>query len=164
MAWNMDYYMSLAPVAKSAGIRIALENMYGGGVPDRYYANVCSLPYEFSRYFDALHAWDKDLFNCCLDLGHFAMLGCPPQKAIKEMGHSRVGALHVHDNNLIHDQHNPPYMGNIRWEDFIQGMRDIGYEGCLGLELANAFGKQGDTLWIPESIGYFRAILDSLKG
>ena len=134
MDWNMDYYMSLAPLAKSAGIRIALENMYGGGVPDRYYANVCSLPYEFSRYFDALHAWDRDAFNCCLDLGHFAMLGCSPQKAITEMGHDRVGALHVHDNNLVHDQHNPPYMGNVQWEEVAKALATIRYQGDFTFE------------------------------
>ena len=41
--------------------------------------------------------------------------------------------------------------------------RSVDYDGCLGLELANAFGK-GDVLWIPESLGYFRAMIDSLKG
>jgi sugar phosphate isomerase/epimerase len=53
--------------------------------------------------------------------------------------------------------------GVIDFRPIFEALRDVGYEGCLGLELANAFGKQGDTLWIPESIGYFRAILDSLK-
>jgi sugar phosphate isomerase/epimerase len=54
--------------------------------------------------------------------------------------------------------------GVIQYRRIFEALRDVGYEGCLGLELANAFGKQGDTLWIPESIGYFRAMIDSLKG
>ena len=54
--------------------------------------------------------------------------------------------------------------GVIRYRSVFEALRDVGYEGCLGLELANAFGKDGDTLWIPESIGYFRAMLESLKG
>ncbi len=133
MEWNIDYYMSLAPLAKKEGIRIALENMYGGVVADRYCANVCSLPHEFSRYFDALSKLDSQAFTCCLDLGHFAMLGCPPAKAITEMGH-RLGALHVHDNNLIHDQHNPPYFGNIQWEDVAKALATVHYKGDFTFE------------------------------
>ena len=58
--------------------------------------------------------------------------------------------------------------GVISYRPIFEALQEVGYDGCLGLELANAFGKyqdiQGDPLWIPESIGYFRAILDSLKG
>lgn len=58
--------------------------------------------------------------------------------------------------------------GVINYRPIFQALRDIGYEGCLGLELANAFGKyqgiEGDPLWVPESLGYFRAMIDSLKG
>ena len=53
--------------------------------------------------------------------------------------------------------------GVIDYRPIFEALRDVGYEGCLGLELANAFGKAGDTLWIPESIGYFKAIMASLK-
>ena len=57
--------------------------------------------------------------------------------------------------------------GVIDYRPIFAALRDVGYDGCLGLELANAFGfyqnRQGDPLWIPESIGYFRAMIDSLK-
>jgi sugar phosphate isomerase/epimerase len=55
----------------------------------------------------------------------------------------------------------------IAYRPIFEALRDVGYDGCLGLELANAFGKyqgiQGDPLWIPESLGYFRAMIDSLR-
>jgi sugar phosphate isomerase/epimerase len=54
--------------------------------------------------------------------------------------------------------------GVINYRPIFEALRDVGYTGCLGLELANAFHKGSDKLWIPESIGYFRAMLDSLKG
>ena len=53
--------------------------------------------------------------------------------------------------------------GVIGYRRIFEALRDVGYDGCLGLELANAFGKGGDPLWIPESLGYFRAMVDSLK-
>jgi sugar phosphate isomerase/epimerase len=57
--------------------------------------------------------------------------------------------------------------GVIAYRPIFEALRDVGYDGCLGLELANAFGKyqgiQGDPLWIPESLGYFRAMIDSLR-
>ncbi len=53
--------------------------------------------------------------------------------------------------------------GVIPYRRIFEAFRDIGYEGCLGLELANAFSSDGDALWIPESVGYFRGMADSLR-
>lgn len=131
MEWNLDYYDSLAPLARTCGVRIALENMWGVGRPDHMVPNVCSLPDEFGRYFDAL---DPEVFTCCLDLGHFTMLGCPAGKAIREMGHRRVGALHVHDNNAIHDEHTLPYLGQTDWEDVAKALAEIDYRGHFTFE------------------------------
>ncbi len=130
MAWNLDYYRSLEPLARSCGVRIALENMWSVVRADHFVPNVCSLPDEFARYADAL---DPEVFTCCLDLGHFAMLGCPPDKAIREMGH-RVGALHVHDNDCIHDLHTLPFLGEINWQNVAQALADIDYAGHFTFE------------------------------
>ncbi|MBO5789460.1 MAG: sugar phosphate isomerase/epimerase [Clostridia bacterium] len=132
MEWNIDYYQSLASTAKQAGVRIALENMYCCPMPDRFAPNVCSLPAEFSAYYDRL---DQSVFTCCLDIGHFAMLGCPPEKAILEMGHDRVGTLHIHDNDRIHDFHNPPFTGDIRWENVVSALAQIDYAGDVSFEV-----------------------------
>lgn len=53
--------------------------------------------------------------------------------ALLTMG-KRIKVLHVHDNMGVTDQHLAPYMGNINWEDFIQSMREIDYQGSFSFE------------------------------
>ena len=43
------------------------------------------------------------------------------------------------------------------YDGIFDALREIGYEGCLGLELANAFPKNPE--WIAESYGYFRSLM-----
>ena len=46
--------------------------------------------------------------------------------------------------------------GVIDYLPFFKALVEIGYDGCFGLELANSFPD--NPQWIPESIGYFRAL------
>ena len=130
MAFNMAYYRELAPVAKSLGIRIAVENMYRSTGPDHFFPNVCSVPSEHAAYLDELAS---DVFVGCVDVGHYAMLGIDPAQAIREMGH-RVGTLHIHDNNRVHDLHLPPFMGYLKWESIAEALAEIGYQGHFTFE------------------------------
>jgi len=43
------------------------------------------------------------------------------------------------------------------YDDLFAALREIGYDGCLGLELANAFPK--DPQWIAESYDYFKKLI-----
>ncbi len=69
---NMEFYRSLAPYAREAGVRIAIENMWqnhpvNGHIVD----DVCANPHELAAYYDTLD--DPDCFTVCLDLGHVAL-------------------------------------------------------------------------------------------
>ena len=75
----------------------------------------------------------EELFGFCFDVGHVNVTRGNMYHAIVTMG-KRIKVLHVHDNMGVTDQHFGPYMGNVNWEDFIRGMRDIGYEGDLSFE------------------------------
>jgi sugar phosphate isomerase/epimerase len=109
----------------------------------------------------------KDLdpnIGFCMDIAYTYADGLDPAEIIRTY-HKRIFDGHIRNinpgNNGSAGVSGPN--GVINFRPIFEALRDVGYEGCLGLELANAFGKQGDTLWIPESIGYFRAICDSLK-
>ena len=130
MAFNMQYYKELEPVAKSLGIKIAIENMYRSTGPDHYFPNVCSVPSEHAAYLDELHS---DVFIGCIDVGHYAMLGFDPAQVLQEMG-DHVGALHIHDNNRVHDLHLPPYFAHLNWESILEALAKINYQGHFTFE------------------------------
>lgn len=72
----------------------------------------------------------------CLDTGHCNIFEVRQSTAIKQIGKDRLKVLHVHDNNAKNDGHLFPYDGNIDWEDFAAGLKEIGFEGVLSLETA----------------------------
>ena len=101
--FNIDFYNSLKPLCEEFGTKIALENMFGHD--DRRHvmlANVCSYGEQLAEYYDAL---DPRYFTVCLDLGHSGLVGDDAAHAIRALGHRRLTALHVHDNNYMEDLH-----------------------------------------------------------
>ena len=135
---NIEFYKSLAPFAKAAGIKIALENMWkrrpgSNYIDDSTYAD----PFELAKAYDTLN--DPEAFTVCLDIGHVAICGREPADAIRILG-SRIGALHVHDVDYINDSHTLPGQGKLDWEEICRTLAEIGYDGDFTLE-ADCFTK-----------------------
>ena len=133
---NMAMYNELLPVAKKAGVKIALENMFGKKDPvtNKQKTNVCSLAPEFAEYYDAL---PKEHFTCCVDIGHCALVGSTPEEVLRGLGGERVGCLHVHDNDTFDDWHFPPFTLDLNWNEIANALADIGYKGYITLESDN---------------------------
>ena len=131
---NMDFYRALAPIARDAGIRIALENMFVTD-PNRkiYTESACGDPREFADWLDTLA---DDCFTACLDLGHCGLCGYDIGYAIRTLGADRLGALHVHDNDFKADLHMPPFCLNTvdTWQATADALAEIGYRGEMTLE------------------------------
>ena len=136
---NMEYYTTLRPYAEKHGVRICLENMFQRDPEtQKRIQSVCCFDGGFIDYFDTLNS---DTFTCCLDLGHCGLVGTSAQDAIRMLGHDRIGALHVHDNDLIADQHRPIGMGKIDWDEVAKALAEIDYKGVFTLEAANTVQK-----------------------
>ena len=141
---NMEFYSSLAPIAKETGVKVAIENMFQrhpitGFIVD----DVCADPHELALYYDTLN--DPDNFTVCLDLGHVAVCNREPQDAIRILGRDRLGALHVHDVNYREDSHTLPGVGRIWWDAVTTALADIDYQGEFTLEadeFFNGFAKE----------------------
>ena len=133
---NMAMYNELLPVAKKAGVKIALENMFGKKDPEtrKQTPNVCSLAPEFAEFYDAL---PKEYFTCCVDIGHCALVGSTPEEVIRGLGGDRVGCLHVHDNDTFDDWHFPPFTLDLNWTEIAKALADIDYKGYITLESDN---------------------------
>lgn len=129
---NMRFYRSLLPYAKEYDLKIALENMWQYEKKRKIISyDVCSQAVEFARYIDAL---DDEHFVACLDVGHCGLIGEEAQDAIRILGHDRLKALHVHDNDYRGDTHTLPFLSLMSWEEIMKALADIKYDGEFTFE------------------------------
>lgn len=163
---NIDFYSSFIPTLKASGVKCCLENMFITDKKGKSYGAICSDITETCRYIDTLNEIaGETLFGFCLDTGHLLMAGHDITFAIQKLG-ARLIALHVHDNDGYHDDHNAPYLGGIQnWNRFFLGLRAIGYKGDMNMETGNAVGRVPDAL-IPSTLrlladtaNYFRDVV-----
>lgn len=119
---NVDYFNYLKPFAKDCGIKIALENL----------KKICTTPDEYECLMDTLN---DEVFTACVDLGHSFYVGQDAAEIIRRLGHERVTALHVHDNQGLADDHQIPGFGKIDWNPLLKALAEIKYSGDFNLEI-----------------------------
>ena len=73
----------------------------------------------------------------CVDTGHANLGDLGSARAIRMAG-SLLRTTHLQDNLGERDDHMPPGMGVIDWDDVFQALDEIGYKGTLMLELTDA--------------------------
>ncbi len=144
---NMEFYGSLIPAAKEAGINISVENMWQGD-PIRKYPtdDTCASPEEMIRYVDTLNSIEP-IFNVCFDIGHAPLVRRDIADYIRKMG-PRLAALHIHDNDWIGDRHTVPGLGQIDFNAFIKALKDVDYQGDFTFE-ADAFLARFEYPFLP---------------
>ena len=145
---NMEFYKSLIPVCKEYNIKVGIENMFQRDKLRGNYIvrDTCAEVTEFCRYIDTL---DSEYMVACLDVGH---VGLPHGHMeawdfIRILGHDRLQALHIHDNDYVNDQHRVPYSGKIDWNNVTKALGEIDYSGdftyeCLFKHMSNEMPKE----------------------
>ena len=152
---NLDMYHELEPVARQAGVKIALENMWGWDNRRNIIAkNVCSDAQGLADYVDAL---DPDVFTVCLDIGHVGLVGEYEVPTIRKLGTKRLTCLHVHDTDYRDDLHTLPFCGRLPWQDIMKALGEIGYTGDLTFEADNFIKHMPKTL-IPHALRYMHDV------
>ena len=146
---NMAFFRRLLPYCKEYGVKMGIENMFQRDKLRKCYVfDTCSKAEEFVRYIDTL---DSEYAVACLDIGHVGL----PQRddgaedIIRALGHDRLKALHVHDNNYQSDMHTLPYLGNIDWVKVTQALADIDYTGNLTYEVGASLLNTTDDGFTP---------------
>ena len=142
---NFKMFNSILPHARRYGIKVATETFgdaLGGEVCDFF--GSCR---EFIPSFDRIAAAENGEFlTACMDTGHTnkAMrFGENPSAGefIRRLG-SRLGILHLNDNNGMTDQHDIPFTGTVDWTDVLNALDEVGYNGPYNMELnLMTFGK-----------------------
>ena len=67
------------------------------------------------------------------DTGHAHIARHRQSEALEKVG-GRLKMLHIHDNYAAADLHLPPYFGSLDWNDFLTGLKAIGYQGDINYE------------------------------
>ncbi|MBO5883729.1 MAG: sugar phosphate isomerase/epimerase [Clostridia bacterium] len=137
-AMNLEFYKRLVPYCEKFNIKVAAENMWQFDDNKVIIDSTCASSEEFCEYIDMI---DSPYIVGCLDLGHVALVRRDLPEMIRRMGNSRIRALHVHDNDLIRDNHVIPYTRNMTYYDTTTAFADIGYDGDFTFEADAFFAK-----------------------
>ena len=129
---SVALYKALVPYCEKWNIRVCAENMWQYDKRREHIVDsICSQPEEFNALLDAV---DSPWIIGCLDLGHSALVGVEPAEFIRKMGNQRLLALHVHDVDWKHDNHDMPFMQKQNWEEICKALGEIGYTGDFTFE------------------------------
>lgn len=130
---NAEMYFELLPFAKEHGVKIAAENMWNwDSKKGQSSFAACATAKSF---LDHLQAVNDEYLVACLDIGHAEMRGSGEGAVfmINALG-SHLAALHLHDNDRLHDSHQLPMTMQIDFEGVMAALKSIGYKGDLTLE------------------------------
>lgn len=124
----MNHLSPFVEHAQRCGVTVLLENMVPRGRGTDLY-RYCAQPDELCEIADQLGV------DICWDFGHAHAAGLRQSEALAYLG-SRVKALHVNDNRGNGgDDHLPPFLGKIDWQDAMAGLKAIGYDGLFNYEV-----------------------------
>ena len=160
---NMEYYGELIPTAAEAGVKICVENMFQVDERRKYIVHdTCSSISDFIRYIDTLNS---EHVAACLDIGHIVLVQQKDEPAdfIYALGHNRLQALHVHDNNYRADEHKLPYEGCIDWEAVTKALGEIDYQGYFTYETRGHL-QQMDDDFFPVGLKYMADLARHMCG
>lgn len=157
-------YLPLAPYARKVGVKIAVENMWNcvnWGTPE-FTATpaACSDHLDFKKHMELL---PTDAFVACVDIGHSEMGGLHTSAAemLETLG-DYVQCIHLHDVDLVHDNHTLPFFQKIDYTKVIAALKKIGYTGDITLE-ANNFIKPLPVELYPEAARFMAAVANYFK-
>ena len=121
---------------------------------------------DMQLYPDATDIWNsvKNLdprIGMCLDIGHDMRFGADPIRDLKRYS-SRVFDIHLKDvtGNTREGRAIELGRGKIDFPRFVKMLRKVGYEGSCSLEYEK--DMKDPFLGIAESVGYFRAVCDTV--
>ena len=130
---NAEMFRELLPLARQLGVKIATENMWNwNSAEDHAAPAACSSHTDFLAHIEAVN---DPFLVACVDVGHAEMrgLGTSAEQMIRTLGR-HVQALHIHDTDRHHDNHQLPLTMQIDYDPILRALHDVGYQGYFTLE------------------------------
>ncbi|MBR7111059.1 MAG: sugar phosphate isomerase/epimerase [Clostridia bacterium] len=136
---NKEFYDKMLPFAEQKGVIIATENMYKwkDETETDTVPSACGTAKDFVEHMEVIN---HPNFTACMDIGHAEMSNCEGAPTIIRALGDKIGCLHVHDTDLVNDNHTMPFVGKINWVEVTKALKEVGYKGCFTYE-ADAFLK-----------------------
>jgi len=119
---RLDREEQVLAAAWRPGMRFALEN--SGPWPQLEYALLLA------------ERLGPERAGVCVDSGHAHLAGMGPAATVRLAG-EWVITTHLHDNDGTRDAHAPPGDGTIEWHEVAAALAEVGYGGCIMLELTD---------------------------
>jgi len=120
--------------AESTPICVCVENMPPGVWPGSRMADIAGIVAQVNRPNVAL----------AVDTGHANIVTSAAEETLASR--SLLRTTHVHDNNGRRDSHEPPGLGTVDWDGWIDSLDRIGYEGPIMLECIKRLREQPELL------------------
>lgn len=116
--------------AEKNNVNLLIENMNLLPVEAEIRYLGCTVE-ELEMVFDDI---ESPYLGLALDVGHANLLQGGVEPFIEKFA-SRIGGLHLHDNDGVIDRHWPLGVGTVPWANVISRLRQIGYTGTYTIEL-----------------------------
>lgn len=115
--------------AQARGVTLGIEIMRGAG------ASAPARIRRFATDTDVLIRLADELSaGVCWDTGHANISLQAQGKSIRKVG-ARLKMVHINDNFAEDDVHLAPFLGQIKWEEVMKALKDVGYAGSMNLEV-----------------------------
>lgn len=129
-AATVEYFKRHIDYASSKNVELLVENLPNanyGGARQAYCANAADL----CEVADALG------IGICWDFGHPQLNRfCMDQRDELRLVGKRLKAVHINDNfATTADEHIPPYLGLVNWDELLPVLKEIGFAGTLNFEV-----------------------------
>ena len=137
MKRNRDFYSELFDTSEKYEVNLLVENSCEINSPG-YYLRTGAEMKEFLEFVN------HPLLHACWDTGHAHMRNMDQYESIITLG-SELRALHIQDNYGDADSHTAPFFGNCNFDQIMQGLLDIKYDGAFTFEGSNLM--RDHTAW-----------------
>ncbi len=143
-AWetNKEFYLSLAPLAKGHDVKILLENQCKD-INGHLVRGICADGRTAAEWVDRLNAeLTEERFGFCMDVGVCNLCGQNMYDFVDELG-DRIKAVILRDCNGSEENAMLPFTcvnkrsSQTDWLNLIRGLRDIGFDGLLALNITD---------------------------
>jgi sugar phosphate isomerase/epimerase len=132
---SLESLEELLDFCEECDLKLAVENTLPGKVGTK-----------IEELLSIMSKFNSSRMGICLDTGHINIEG-NPFEAIKKAG-SKLIHLHIQDNLGENDDHFLPGKGNINWEELIDLLKQIKYEGIFMFETLRREGESLEELLI----------------
>lgn len=134
-AFAYDYLAPEVEFAVKHGMKVAVENLFEEGF-GKYVDGRSRYASKVEEVITIIEKFHDPAVCCCWDFGHAACAyGHDGMLDALKIAGKYVECTHVHDNYYGKDLHLLPFLGNIRWEEHMAYLGQIGYGGKLSYEL-----------------------------